>query len=391
MSAVSAVDLPPEFLLVAACCRWPASPSRDAAVRDAAARVADWNGVLQAVRRQRVGGLTHDALVAAKIDIPPPVAAKLAAQPAHIAQENLRLAREASRLQRLFAATQIPVVTLKGLALAQLAYGSYASKQTRDLDLLVPLEYAEAAMQLLEGEGYVLLSPAKQLGEAQRRAVIRYGKDVELMHRDSKLLLDLQWRVAENPLLLKGIDADSPAQDVVLADGLSLRTLALPDLFAYLCVHGAYHAWSRLKWLADLNALIASHHADVTQLYRHAQSRGAGLCAGQALLLCQRLLDLRLPEPLGAEIQHDRRVEKLAAIALQTMTRSQLKKDIGDVTDNVRMKFLLGQGWPFFAAQCRIALVGVRDVIAVPLPRPLHFLYPLLRLPLWLWRRATAA
>jgi hypothetical protein len=52
---------------------------------------------------------------------------------------------------------------------------------------------------------------------------------------------------------------------------------------------------------------------------------------------------------------------------------------------------LLGHGWAFFAAQVRTAAVGIIDVISLPLPPYLHFLYPLLRLPLWLWRRATAA
>jgi hypothetical protein len=54
-------------------------------------------------------------------------------------------------------------------------------------------------------------------------------------------------------------------------------------------------------------------------------------------------------------------------------------------------QFLLGQGWAFFAAQCRTASVGIIDVISLPLPSYLHFLYPLLRLPLWLWRRAAAS
>jgi hypothetical protein len=54
-------------------------------------------------------------------------------------------------------------------------------------------------------------------------------------------------------------------------------------------------------------------------------------------------------------------------------------------------QFLLGQGWAFYAAQCRIASVGIRDVLTLPLPRSLHFLSPVLRLPLWLWRRIIAS
>jgi hypothetical protein len=54
-------------------------------------------------------------------------------------------------------------------------------------------------------------------------------------------------------------------------------------------------------------------------------------------------------------------------------------------------QFLLGQGWAFFAAQCRTASVGIIDVVSLPLPPYLRFLYPLLRLPLWLGRRAAAS
>jgi hypothetical protein len=34
---------------------------------------------------------------------------------------------------------------------------------------------------------------------------------------------------------------------------------------------------------------------------------------------------------------------------------------------------------------------GPADVIRLQLPPVLHFLYPVVRLPLWLWRRASLA
>ena len=201
------------------------------------------------------------------------------------------------------------------------------------------------------------------------------------------------WR--DNPLLLEGVDARSATQRVPLSGGVSVRTLAGDDLFAYLCVHGAQHAWSRLKWLADLNALVAANAADIAPLYRHAQKIGAGLCAGQALLLCRRLLALSLPAALADEIEADKRVQRLAAIAVAAMTarRTETEADAGflGVTRSVGTQFLLGQGWRFYAAQCRTASAGTFDVIGLPLPPSLYFLYPILRLPLWLWRRARAA
>jgi hypothetical protein len=384
--------LAPEFLLAVACCRWPPSPARNAAVRAAAAGVADWNDFLRMAARHRVAGFAHDALSAAELDIPRAAADTLASRLQNIARQNAYFAGETARLHRLFYAAQIPLLVLKGLPLAQLAYGSCNSKQARDIDLLVPPERVEAALQLLEREGYMLFAPVAHLNSAQRRAVVQHAREVELRHRDSKMLVELQWQLTNNPLLLRGIDAFAATQSVVLADGTSVRTLAPDDLFAQLCVHGAGHAWSRLKWLADLNALLVAKGTDIAHLYHYAQCIGAGLCAGQALLLCHFLFDLELPPALAAELQGNRRILKLKEIALRAMTRPQAKPEgVRAMSANVYTQFLLGRGWAFYAAQCRIASVGILDVVALPLPPSLRFLYPLLRVPLWLWRRVIAS
>jgi hypothetical protein len=385
----------PEFRLASACCRRPLSEAGNAAIRAAAARVGDWSHFASLVKRQRVAGLAHEALATAGIDLPSPFAAELAALAARMVRRNLVVAGETVRLCRTLAAAGIPVLVLKGIALAQLVYGAIETKQTRDIDLLVPPDRAEAALRILEKEGYALFSPAAQLNDTQRRALIRHAREIELARNDIGLRLELQWRVADNALLLDGIGAHSPAQTVTLAGGGSVRTLALDPLFAYLCVHGAGHAWSRLKWLADLNALVAQHAADIPRLYRQAQTLGAGLCAGQALLLCRQLLDLPLPPGLANELQADNRIARLVRGALVAMTapNTGAEKDAGfaGVLRNIRMQFSLGRGFRFFAAQCRVAAVGQADIALLALPAGLQFLHPLLRLPLWLWRRATSA
>jgi hypothetical protein len=49
-------------------------------------------------------------------------------------------------------------------------------------------------------------------------------------------------------------------------------------------------------------------------------------------------------------------------------------------------QFLRGRGARFFFAQCGLLIGSLDDQLMFPLPRYLHFLYPLLRLPLWLLR-----
>jgi hypothetical protein len=56
---------------------------------------------------------------------------------------------------------------------------------------------------------------------------------------------------------------------------------------------------------------------------------------------------------------------------------------------NMVEPFRLGRGPRFFVTQTRILLIGTADAIHWPLPPALAFLYPLLRVPLWLWRQAV--
>lgn len=396
-AAIGAADkmLSQEFLLTAACCRWPPSDERAAAVGAAAKRVTDWDRFLSVVKRHRVVMLVQAALRAATIEAPPVVAGEMNTLVQRHVRRGLRLAAETVRLQNLLTAAGIPNLALKGVALERLAYGSISAKQTRDIDLLVSPQCAQTALRIIEGEGYALALPAKNLNEMQRRALIRFGREVELVAPRTKVRVELQWRVADNPILLSGIDALAVTQTVKLSEDAKVCTLAPDDLFAYLCVHGAHHSWSRLKWLADFNALIAGGNADLAHLYRHAQKVGAGYCAGQALVLCERLLGLRLPTPLARDLQANKRCQNLAAIAMAAMMAPEAPTDrdrgVHGVMRELSNQFLLGQGFAFYLAQCRLAYAGAADIVRVPLPRALHFLYPLLRLPLWMWRRAKLA
>jgi hypothetical protein len=380
--------LPGGFVLVCACAMWPPSPRRDAAVR-AAAEAVDWESFLRVLTRQRTQGLAWAALRAAGVSPPPEIETRLARQAQTVGARSLALAAEAVRLQVLFGAAGIPAISVKGPALAQLAYGDQTLKNGRDIDLLVGPDDAERAYRLLRAEGYAAAPPAAELSEAQRRLLFRLHKDVELIHPARRLNVELHWRLIDNPVLLKGVGVGSPSQAVALADG-PVRTLADADLFAYLAVHGATHCWFRLKWLADLNAWMAGKiDADVVAYYRHAERLGVEACAGQALLLCQRLLGYRVPEALAPALT-GRRMRALVAAALDAMVgldgETELRLRPWGSFRLLRPQFLRGRGLDFSLAQWRMLAENLDDAVAVPLPPALHFLYPLLRFPLWLLR-----
>ena len=196
----------------------------------------------------------------------------------------------------------------------------------------------------------------------------------------------------DNPALLPGVDALGPRLMVDIAPGIRLPTLALDELFAYLCVHGATHAWSRMKWIADVAALLKNaDEGEVERLYRRSLGLGVGRCSAQALLLCNLLFETRLPSSLAAELRSDPAVRYLVRIALSAMAGRNAETELDDTvfgTVPIHLShFLLASGWRYKLSEVRRKTASHQDRSAGLLPRGLHFLYPLLAVPSWLWRR----
>jgi len=346
------MKLSPEFALLVACCRRPPSQESDEAVRRAAHSV-DWPLLLATAARHRVEGLVHDALRRAGAPVPAEAAAQLAAEASGIARENLLYAAESLRLTERFERGGIAHLFVKGVTLNILAYGTLALKRARDIDLLVaPEDYADAC-RLLGEAGYRCFHPAG----ADLDGIARYAaaaKDSAWIS-DGGVKVELHQRLTENPMLLPGVGAGSPAQCVEIAPGVSLPTLGHDALFAYLCVHGAFTAWSRLKWLADLAALVAGEdEAGIDRLYRRAAELSPGRAPAQALLLAHRLFATRLGAELGGELRADRVTLYLERAALITMAgggpREVKQRPFGAARLNLAV-LMLQPGWRYKAAE----------------------------------------
>ena len=345
--------LPSEFELLVACCRWPPSPEADARVR-AAAVGADWDAVIAAAGRHRVQGFVHAALRRTGTALPAAAAKRLAEQGSGIARGNLLHAAASLRLSERLGAARIEHLFVKGVTLSVLAYGTLALKRSCDVDILVPPDDYDAAYGVLADAGYCCYHPPG----ADRAGILRYAaahKDSAWGSSDGQIKVELHQRLCANPSLLPGVGACSPSVAVEIAPGISLRTLARDELFAYLCVHGALTAWSRLKWLADLAALVAEEEeAGVERLYRRAAALAPRRAAAQALLLAHRLFATRLSQSLEAELRADRVNRFLESQALQVMAGGGARELDEQRFASARLNLsvlMLEPGWSYKAAE----------------------------------------
>jgi hypothetical protein len=383
--------LSPELRLMTACAMWPPSDRRTEAIRAAVARPLDWSRVLRIGRRHHVVGLAHDGLRRVATDLPLEFSGTMATEAALMVRQNLATAHEALRLQRLFDDAGLPVLFIKGVALAILAFGDLGLRGAQDIDILVAPETLADATALILGAGYRRFDPAPDISDAQLRLLIPLRKDLGFVHQATGMRVELHWRLFLNRHAMADASIMASSRVVPVAGTAGLRTLGEEDLFAYLCMHGAIHWWNRLKWLADVNAILACVSQDgVERLFGAAQARGVGRAAAQAVLLCRRLLGTSLSIK---SLDKSTTLRWLEATALSAMTTGQGEHDPHEVrfgtTRGSLSTVLLSRSRRYQLAELRIQLTSPTDVLTLPLPQPLRFLYPVLRLPLWAWRHTV--
>jgi hypothetical protein len=166
--------------------------------------------------------------------------------------------------------------------------------------------------------------------------------------------------------------------------------LRADDLFAYLCVHGAVDGWFRLKWLADIGAILSRATGDEAErLYRMASARGGGRAPGQALLLCRSLFGIALPPALESELARDPILRWLEQVALRAMTQggAEAEPPTFGAAEVALSRFVLDRGPRHWIGELRTRVFKRQDMAALPLPEWLHFLYFGLWPIFWLWKR----
>ena len=326
----------------------------------------DWVLFVRLARFHRVQGLVWNALAPHRAALPVEVADTLAADAAQIAAANLRAAGECAGLRDDFERSEIPVLFVKGLTLAALAYRQPLLKMGWDIDILVADSDVPSAAAELARRGY-------------RRAIPGPGVDLMRWHSRQKeslwsraednLHVELHSRLADSGELIPTITVDSPRREIEVVHGISLPTLGEDELFAYLCVHGAWALWFRLKWITDLAALL--HHyrpAEIERLYQRSQALGAERCAGQALLLAHRLYASLDGTGLAALLAADRTTRRLAGAAwtqLAAGPREPTSGMFGTVAIHLRELELK----PGLGFKVRELIRQARDVLASTLRR----------------------
>ncbi len=192
----------------------------------------------------------------------------------------LQLSGQMQRLSALLDERGIRALQLKGPVLARLLYGDLSRRTSKDLDVLVPMDQAQQAEELLLELGYIKTQSVPRTTDNWRW---RYNHESYTDERTG-VEIELHWRLNGDAGKEQGFEELWSRRQTLAFGGTDVHMLGMEDLLIYLAVHGARHAWFRLRWLVDIDRLVQKH-LDWSLLRQLSQQYRCEHIVGQALLL----------------------------------------------------------------------------------------------------------
>jgi len=292
--AIDTAAPPPPAHIILACLRAP----DDVLSGLCAHPGVDWTRVAREAELHRVGMLALDRLqrsgVAAMGHVPPAVLARLREERREHVALAIKLDAALDGVLEACSAAGIPVVVLKGLALARL-YPSPWLRPRSDLDLLIDPLHWPAADRVLTGMGYRLrdaehvrrpLPGPRQAPDDRQYVRAADGTLIEL-HAD---------------YLSTGLRRDEDAHlwrraRTVEARGRAIPVLEPGDAFLQAATHMQRHAYTRLLWFYDLLMLLRREGDGIVwpEVARRAARAGVTTAAYYAISYTEALFGSAVP------------------------------------------------------------------------------------------------
>ena len=372
-----------------ACIHWPLHAQDSDEIRRLTSQPIDWQWFGRIINVHQVVPLAYRSLrAAAPNSIPPELASKLHDDVMASTRRSLTQAAELARLVKQFEDGGIRVTALKGVPLSILAYENPAMRECLDVDLLIsPADVVEAERILL-GSDYQRTSPKANLTPKRLKYYSRYYKDFTYYSNAQGFAVELHWRLFKSALMPLQSENDQPSTTRIPLASSGVTTLSDGDLFLYLCLHGALHAWVILKWLADVAALLsAMTDEDLERTIARALRIGAAAELSAALILLYRFLGIdRRSADLPGEA--DALVNRIVTFSSISLTRNDYCHGI---EERPRLRtflytLLLRPSWSYRLRCLADNAVYPKDWELIDLPDGLFPLYLGLRPISWLVR-----
>ncbi len=284
-----------------------------------------WRRLLDMARQHRVVPLLHWQLghAHAALRLPAEVTDALAAAHRAAALRSLQLQRELLLTHALLADAGIPHMALKGAALTWHVYPHPALRPMRDLDILVPVDAALRAYDVLLAGGLTRKpgnpgDPASMLRMHQHLPPLRSASGT--------VIVELHGRLSAPDAAIPDPSESSDfwaRADTIALGGAGVQVTSPTDLLLHLIAHAAYdHEFTNGPLvLSDLAFLLERHPIDWPLFWALARQGGQVRGCVLALTVMQRYWGARAIDWQGHERQDDGDLDASAELAAELMLR----------------------------------------------------------------------
>jgi len=384
---------PPELDLLLLCARWPQRDEDRQLIRELSARPLDWQRFLLLAQHHRLVPLVSHNLQASVGESPSPALDAVLNELREFSRDNAHQAlhslAELRRVVQELRARAIPVRVLKGLPLAQCAFGELGLRSTGDIDLLIDDSSILEADRVLRGFGYYGLFQLERFTPRQFSFYRTHWRDNAYQNSATGFEIDLHWRLFRNSRMPGADLCATPAGQSISFGGFQVETLPQRENLLYLCVHGTFDGWLFLKSLADVAAQVRTmSEPELDELAILAEGYGILPELSAALTLVCRYLAMdhwsaRLLTESDPTVSHSLRY------ADRALVQGGFLAGRGDIPHFATMAFEFGlrRNLRYRRELLLRVLYRARMWQTFPLPDYLFGLYPMLSPVEWVYFR----
>lgn len=297
----------------------------------------------------------------------------------------LKFSAIAEKISRLLSDNDIPLILLKGPALAHQLYGDISHRTSNDLDFLISIDQLELTEKILVQEGYIKDDYIKTiLNDWKWR-----HHHVTYSHPQENVKVEIHWRLNPGPGKEPKFHELWERRSRSKLTTFPVFLLGKEDLFLYLTSHGARHGWSRLRWLVDIQYLI-KQQLEWKRVYQTTRKYHYHRSAGQGIYLATSLLNLELDQGMVSLMKASfaKKLGQQAVFYFENMVNlhtDPVPKDVAKYHKSHLFVLMSLQQKVIFILSCLYPYP--EDEQTLPLPKLFHFLYFPLRPFLWIWRK----
>jgi hypothetical protein len=386
--------LTPELQLLLTCARLELTDAQKQRLTRLCGEIVDWSSLMNLAHHHLMLPLAYRHLrsLAPEV-IPAPALATMRSLCQRRVIEIMTMAAEQQRLvTQVLQPLGIPYVLFKGPSLALRYYGQLGLRQARDVDMLIAPSHLLALSKTLLERGY-RLDPGhlterydQGLTPDDLGAACRYLNVVTLISPNG-VRLELHRLIDSHGYIFRTDDLLAKAENFDI-NGSPCQMLPTSELFVYICYHHSRHQWSRLHWLADLDAFQRHASFDLQAIQDVANQWGLWPTVASALALHQACSEA-MPESAElysaqAHSMRDACLQMLAA-GPENEVRLMQNRPTPDFNFSWQIRF-----WYL----CYLTFLHVHptyaDYKAWPLPLSMHSIYYVARPVRLIWRQFSS-